>query len=216
MWGERLMDAAVAAAITAVPFAEAGQARQWFDVVCRTRDQCGASADWDRFAAELAERAEAEGIGREIVEQFTEYLSNNDPAPVETIGRMRGLGDDLPRLYHELADGYDEAAWQAFLAENGPRWDGDERTWDQFRQWFHYEAGQHGLAVPAGQFIGHVEGQPDKVAVFAQYGVVISAAGAAVADRSPAPDVSSYPELKDGDEGEWVEYLDAMLTSQGF
>jgi hypothetical protein len=29
-------------------------------------------------------------------------------------------------------------------------------------------------------------------------------------------DVSSFPEVKEGDSGEWVEYLDAMLSSHGF
>jgi hypothetical protein len=31
-----------------------------------------------------------------------------------------------------------------------------------------------------------------------------------------AADVSAYPELREGDSGEWVEYLDTMLRSKGF
>jgi hypothetical protein len=31
-----------------------------------------------------------------------------------------------------------------------------------------------------------------------------------------ASDVSAYPELREGDSGEWVEYLDTMLRSKGF
>lgn len=27
---------------------------------------------------------------------------------------------------------------------------------------------------------------------------------------------STFPSVKEGDSGEWVEYLDAMLTSKGF
>ena len=41
--------------------------------------------------------------------------------------------------------GYDEAAWQAFLAENGPRWDGTDDSWQPFREWFAYTAAAQGL-----------------------------------------------------------------------
>jgi hypothetical protein len=29
-------------------------------------------------------------------------------------------------------------------------------------------------------------------------------------------DVSKYPDLQPGETGEWVDYLDAMLTSKGY
>jgi hypothetical protein len=36
------------------------------------------------------------------------------------------------------------------------------------------------------------------------------------AQETPAIDVSEYPDVKEGDSGEWVTYLDAMLRSKGF
>ncbi|MPZ82307.1 MAG: hypothetical protein GEV28_18675 [Actinophytocola sp.] len=219
------MDAAVAAAITAVPFADAGTAEQWFTAVCQTRDQCGADAGWDQFAAELAERAKADGFGDEIVERFTRHLTDLDPDPVATIGRMRDLADQLPAHYQELtaaedptaasAEQHDDQQWQAFLVAHGPQWNGSEETWTQFDQWFRYEADQRGLAVPAGRFIDHLAAQPDKVAVFAQYGVTIAGTGPSD-EEAPAPDVSVYPEITAGESGAWVDYLDAMLRSKGF
>lgn len=61
-------------------------------------------------------------------------------------------------------------------------------------------AWQHGGHDTAGGFVGHVEGQADNAAA-----------------DSPEPyDVSNFPEVKPGDSGEWVGYLDTMLTSHGF
>ena len=36
------------------------------------------------------------------------------------------------------------------------------------------------------------------------------------AGQEQAVGVSTYPELREGDSGEWVEYLDTMLRSKGF
>ena len=44
---------------------------------------------------------------------------------------------------------YDESAWNAYLATNGPYWDGTEESWAQFRDWFRYHAEEQGLGVPA-------------------------------------------------------------------
>ena len=118
--------------------------------------------------------------------------------------------------------GYDEDAWQAFLTANGPRWNGEDTAWQQFRDWFAYEAGQQGLADPANGFLAFVEGRQDRIAAFAAYGVTIESpanAGKGAGDQQSqdsAMDVSTYPEMKLGDSGDWVDYLDAMLTSNGF
>lgn len=82
--------------------------------------------------------------------------------------------------------GYDEQAWQAYLAENGPAWDGATDSWDQFVQWFSYHAAEGGLRQPATALMDYLDGQSasERVSTFAQYGVSI---GQAEADE-PVPD----------------------------
>jgi hypothetical protein len=134
---------------------------------------------------------------------------------MDTVGRMVEVADELPVFYRQLVEGesgndagYDESAWHAFLTENGVRWDGTDASWDQFTAWFLYEAEQQGLRAPAAGFVGYVAGQSDKVAAFAEYGVTVAAS-----ENQAAQD---FPEVKRGDSGEWVEYLDTMLTRHGF
>lgn len=138
--------------------------------------------------------------------------------PADTGNGDTGSGDTTSQ--EPASSGYDPAAWNAFLRENGRLWNGEEAAWDQFRTWFVYQAGQQGLADPANGFLAYVEGQPDKAAAFAAYGVTIAApaetTGDASSDASQAPDTSAFPEMRLGDSGEWVDYLDAMLTSRGF
>jgi hypothetical protein len=214
------MDAAVTGAITAVHLDDEGAAQRWFALICETYDKTidAGAAEWPSFTAALLEAASGGGVGADLVEQFVEHLQLTDSTPFETVGRLRELGTDLPAWHRELtakepgaeSGGYDESAWQAFLAEHGARWDGADSTWDQFREWFVYTATEQGLGEPAAAFVAYAESQPDKVAVFAQYGLSIAGAEAA------ATDTSTYPRLKEGDTGEWVDYLDTMLTSKGF
>jgi hypothetical protein len=141
------------------------------------------------------------------VQQFMERL---DETPEDERNKVLG-GDKLDSMAIELAQqhadgqgesgqqaggqqesgqqaggqqaGYDEQAWQAFLAENGPRWDGTEGSWDQFRQWFAYYAGQQGLGTPATALLDYLATQPtaERITTFAQYGVTITAPQAAAA-----------------------------------
>lgn len=73
-------------------------------------------------------------------------------------------------------DGYDDAAWQRYLAQNGPRWDGTDAAWPQFMEWFRYHADEGGLGVPAAGLLNYLDGQstPERIATLAQYGVVIT------------------------------------------
>jgi hypothetical protein len=230
------MDTAVYRAITSVRLDDDLTQQRWFEVLCQTYDQLTQSdqLDWDHFRPALVDGASSAGVSTQIVEQFVDFVASEDPAPIETIRQMRDQSTDLPALYRQLASeaatgdgttagdgaaasgGYDEPAWNAFLAENGARWNGEEASWEQFRTWFLYEADQRGLAEPAGGFIAYVESQSDKAAVFAQYGVQLTTATAQADNQQATADVSSFPELKHGDSGEWVEYLDTMLTSNGF
>jgi hypothetical protein len=214
------MDANVAGAITAVQLDSADQLELWFRTIRQTNEQLG-EPTWEQFAETLPVDAESAGIGRDVADGFIEYLNANTSAPMDTVLAMVEYGDSLPELHTQLVaegepadEGYDEAAWQEFLAEYGPRWDGDESSWEGFKQWFLYTADQQGLAVPANQFVIYVENQQDKVATFEQYGVRLATAEPAEAEASP--DLSTYPEIQEGDSGEWVDYLDAMLKSKGF
>ncbi len=194
--------------ITAVQFADESTRRQWFEVLCRCHEQLTTEDDWHRFVAVLTDEATREGLGSDLVERFAEYMAANDPSPLETVGRIRQYSYE--QLTEPAAEeGYDESAWHAFLAEHGPRWNGEDAVWDEFRAWFAYEAGQCGLGEPGEGFLAYVEGQSDKRAAFARYGITIT-------DEAQPVDVGSHPELAHGDEGEWVDYLDEMLTRNGF
>ncbi|GAB3450567.1 hypothetical protein [Actinophytocola sediminis] len=214
------MDAAVTAAISAVHLDDDATAQRWFEHVCATHH--AEPADWSAFRARLADEAPGAGVDSRLVERFVEYLSTNDSAPMDTIGRMAELATELPAHHRQLTaeaepgetGGYDEAAWHRFLPEHAARWDGTDASWDQFHAWFAYEAEQQGLAAPANGFLTYVVGTADKVAAFAEYGVTIATGGAAQDGQSP--DVRSYPEVRHGDSGEWVDYLDGMLARHGF
>lgn len=69
----------------------------------------------------------------------------------------------------------DHEAWNSYLAQNGPRWDGTEAAWRQFRDWFLYDAAAHQVGGSAQGFIALAE-SGDKRAVFADYGVTLPAA----------------------------------------
>ena len=150
-----------------------------------------------------------------------ELLERLDETRADERGKMLG-SDELDRLAQELArqhaagqadgqqaagqqTGYDERAWQAFLAENGPRWDGTDASWDQFRQWFVYTAGQQGLGAPATALLDYLAARPaaERITTFAQYGVTIPAPQAAAA-QSPEPvmteeqSMEALPDLLDG------------------
>jgi hypothetical protein len=76
----------------------------------------------------------------------------------------------------EQAAGYDEQAWQAYLAQNGAQWDGTEESWEQFAQWFAHYAGQQGLTAPATALLDYLSAQPaaQRIDTLAQYGVTIT------------------------------------------
>lgn len=67
-------------------------------------------------------------------------------------------------------------AWYRYLAENGLRWDGAEASWQQFRDWFLYDAAEHGVGGDAQGFIALAERAADKRAIFAEYGLTLPTA----------------------------------------
>ena len=216
------MDATVEAAISAVHIDDEFAQQRWFEFLRATVEQ-NQGGDWARLSSALTEGAISAGIDNHIVETFVERMNTNDPAPADTINAIGLMSTvDVQETYRQLTAAptdmpapADESAWHVFLAERGKYWDGTDGAWEQFRTWFVYEAEQNAVGTYATAFIEYAESQSDKAAVFRDYGVPIAAA-AEQNTTQDKQDVSTYPEMKDGDSGEWVEYLDQMLTSRGF
>lgn len=72
-------------------------------------------------------------------------------------------------------EGYDEQAWQSFLTQHGPSWNGQAESWNQFTTWFLYNAEQAKVKTPATGLIDYLTGQSpaERIPTFAQYGVTI-------------------------------------------
>lgn len=144
-----------------------------------------------------------------FLEQLGVADADDDPAVAELVRRLNDLPDaerssvldsdkvdamalDAIRAHAtepaaaEDGAAYDEAAWQNYLSTNGPAWDGSAESWDGFRQWFEYYAGDQGLSDPAAALLDSLTAMSvaDRVATFAQYGVTIVSPAAAAA---PAP-----------------------------
>ncbi|MFL6141884.1 MAG: hypothetical protein ACJ72N_08470 [Labedaea sp.] len=222
------MDTTVSQAICVVSLDDTA-VEPWFELICATYQQLSESdkGDWQCFASALNEGAPSAGVDRPLVAQFVERMAANDLAPLETVGQMAMLSGELSAHYREhattaaaapeaSAEAYDESGWQPFLMEHGVRWDGTEPSWEQFKVWFLYEAEQQGMMVPATGFVTYAESEHDKAAVFAQYQVPINCAAAETGDKETPIDIDAFPDTKIGDSGEWVNYLDTMLTHHGF
>lgn len=82
---------------------------------------------------------------------------------------------------------YDPDAFYAFVRDKGGVWDGTAATWGQFREYFVYYAAESGVQQPATALLDSLEayGPAERVAVLAQYGVVIGGpASGAVSQQS--------------------------------
>lgn len=86
----------------------------------------------------------------------------------DTLGRPL----DAPGAAPAAGQSEDPESWNQYLAQNGPRWDGSDASWQQFRDWFVYDAAAHGVGTSAQGFIALAE-RGDKQQVFADYGVAL-------------------------------------------
>ena len=153
--------------IGAVRHADTDAAERWFRVLCdpaRAEHVVAELHDHDPNAAESLA-----------------YILTTLAAPDETLRAMRDLGADaaLARYYALLGaepsdTDEDLTAWQAFLAEKGPYWDGAEENWQAFRDWFAYEAATAGVPHSAVSFLDYAESTGDKPAAFAAYGIPVT------------------------------------------
>jgi hypothetical protein len=217
------MDQEVVNAMQAAPVA-ADAAGLWYGALCATYET--GAEEWEGFAEELRRRASAVSLD---ADDFIGYLNDQPSDPLDTVRKLCENGPDWITAQHtelfaeaeaeeaDTGDDYDEKVWFAFLAENGAAWNGDEANWTAFVEWFQYEAGQAGLGTPAHEFVDYVTGKPDRAAAFAEFGITVAAeqmAEQTAEERSQ--DTSAFPALSEGDSGEWVAYLDQMLTAHGF
>jgi len=202
-------------AMTAVALAP-DERQVWFQVLC----DLDADLTWDQAEPALTTSAAAAGVGTDTVEEFLRVVAN-DSDPMSVLAELRAAGPDLledtylaatagPDTTDPAAGGeVDEAAWTEFLHSHGARWNREEDAWPQFRDWFLYEADQRGLGDPARAFVEYAE-SGDKTQTFADYQVPYPDVATA------EPDVSAYPEVTEGDQGEWVAYADALLSQAGY
>lgn len=109
-------------------------------------------------------------LGSDELDSMVYELARQHSAVQETVHAEGGH-----ETAHQEPAAYDEQAWQAFLTQNGPQWDGTEASWDQFRQWFEYYAAEQNLGVPAAALLDYLAAHPaaERIAAFAQYGVTI-------------------------------------------
>lgn len=196
------MDEMTAYAACAAVHNDDGEAERWFGAVIGAYQDLAEPADWDAYQAALTESAASEGLPATTVEQFVTYLGQQ-PTPMEIVADMSAQRpDELLEVYRGwLAsasdasaaaaateavqagpDGQapeDEATWNAYLAQNGPYWDGTEAAWPGFREWFLYHAHAAGVGNSAAAFLTYADGEPDRVGVFAEYGIQIAQPSAA-------------------------------------
>jgi hypothetical protein len=191
-------------------------------------DRAGNGSDFDAFRSAFAERASREGFA-EAGEQFTRFLGDNggtevvrkltDEGPdnlVTEYERIIAAGAAAPAAEETAADdSYDEAAWGAFVVEYGASWNGDPESWDGFKEWFLYHAEDQGLRSPAAGFLSYAEGESDRIAFFAQYGITV---GAGDEEENPEEDqgawqafLTEYGLAWDGVEENWAAFTPYFL-----
>jgi hypothetical protein len=70
----------------------------------------------------------------------------------------------------------DPEAWQAFLVEFGPSWDGTEEAWESFTPYFLFYATERGVRAFAEAFLENAPATTaERIGYFADYGVTIAA-----------------------------------------
>jgi hypothetical protein len=209
------LSSAAFSATTAVALAP-DERRNWFLVL----GDFDPEPTWDLTAPALTASATAAGVGSATVEEFLRALENS-PDPMAVLAELRAAGADLLEEAYlstsaeaEPAGGseVDPAVWTEFLTTNAARWDREEDSWPPFRVWFLYEADQLGLGEPARAFVDYAESR-DKSQTFDDYQIPHPAGEQ---DEPAAQDVSEYPAVREGDQGEWVAYADALLTRAGY
>lgn len=193
------------------------------DEVAEDLDRAGQGADFDAFRSSFADRASRDGFA-ETGEVFLRHLADHGGA--ESVRKLADAGvDDLVAEYERLAPepepeaaeddaAYDESVWIAFVTEFGAGWNGEPDTWDAFRTWFLYHAEERGVAAPATDFLDYAEGESDRVAFFARYGVTVATAAGDAAAADPEAwqaFLAEYGPSWNGAEENWASFTPYFL-----
>ncbi|GAB1513168.1 hypothetical protein [Actinophytocola sp. KF-1] len=172
------MEQAETVVLTTVRHPDSATAEKWFALLCRAYRQVEAAGT--RSVPEVLAAIRAEWTSDSDLEAFQRALDGLS-SPWETLGKLVEYDTRLPAEYAAAVQAaaaqapapVDPAAWHRFFAEHGPRWNGTEQAWDQFRTWFLYQAGQAGVTAAATGFLTEAE-NGEKIAVFARHGVRIA------------------------------------------
>ena len=70
----------------------------------------------------------------------------------------------------------DASPWEEFVATNAPVWDGEEATWDQFREWFSYYANEAGFGTELAALLAEADAQDieGRIATFGREGGTVT------------------------------------------
>jgi hypothetical protein len=175
----------------------------WQDYLTENGPQWdGTDEGWDQFREWFSYYAAEQQLA-EPASELLDYLETQSAADRITTFASYGVTITPPQWGSADLPSYDEEAWQALLAENGPAWDGTDETWQEFCDWFAYYAEQQGLAGPATELLGYLSAQPvaQRIGTFAEYGVTISLAADAV-----GPELST-------EAGELSQQADSVLVT---
>jgi hypothetical protein len=189
--------------------------------VCEELERAGNGTDFDAFRSAFTDRASRDGFGQ-AGEEFVRYLGDNGGA--EVVRKLADEGpDNLTAEYERMAveepapaeedESYDEDAWGAFVVEYGASWNGEEETWDAFKTWFLYHAEERGLRAPAAGFLEYADGESDRIAFFAQYGITVSSDEDGEDEDPEAWQafLTEYGPAWDGDEENWAAFTPYFL-----
>ncbi len=231
------MDHVLSGSITAVREFGIGDPELWFTLIVEVYQELESSEwgpDFVDFTARFTDRATMEGL-RAAAEEFVRYAEANGGIELVRQAHDEGVANlvyEFERLLAEAADSataqaqeselgyaYDEAAWNAFLPEFGAQWNGDEAAWAQFVEWFLYHAEDRSLAEPATAFVEYADVQPDRVAVFAAYGIDIAGSETAAEPEPVAElDMDAWEAFLahvgsdwNGDEAAWPQFVEWFL-----
>lgn len=106
----------------------------------------------------------------------------------------------------------DPEAWNSFLTQNGPAWNGTEEGWQTFRDWFAYHAAELGVGTSAEAFLAYAENAADMATVFTEYGIAPPAPHTDTDDTDTGTDTAASESAVDDDgfaEGDLAALFDS-------
>jgi len=156
--------------------ADAGE--QWA-VVYEPLQELKADGPWEtrreEFVAKLPD-AQDPAIGAflhhldELTDDQRTDLLRTEEADTVLYGYLEEFSDS------ESSESSESGTWADFVATNAEYWDGEEDTWDTFREWFVYEAYQAGFGEPSAALFAELDTQDidSRIATFGREGGTVA------------------------------------------